>query len=250
VKGIVTIMAVITLNNITFGYNSGTVLNNISFTVQQGEFVVMVGPNGAGKSTLLKIVAGLIEPASGSVLIDDQSVAKAARQGIIGYVPQHYAQNTVAFPATVAEIVALGLVNRQDKVTSKGAKHIVNHMLEMVGAEQLKDRRIGELSGGQQQRIMVARALAGNPQLLLLDEPTSGIDYTASARIYKLLSQLNSTLKITILMVSHDLENAISFAAKVACINRNLCFYGDNEEFRSSHASMKHLWYYSGGYTG
>ncbi len=242
-------MAEIKLNNITFGYNLEMVLNNITFSVEQGDFVIAVGPNGAGKSTLLKIIAGLIEPLAGQVLIDNQVVHAAARQGMIGYVPQHYAQNTAAFPATVKEIVALGLVNSHQSLRPKGAKHVVNHMLELVGAEKLKDRRIGELSGGQQQRVMVARALAGNPQLLLLDEPTSGIDYAASEKIYELLSQLNRTLGITIVMVSHDIENATRFASKVACINRSLCFFGDSEQFHSSHATMRHLWYYS-GYTG
>lgn len=242
-------MAEINLNNITFGYNTELVLNNITFSVTQGEFVVAVGPNGAGKSTLLKIMAGLLEPLSGQVLIDGETVRTAARRSKIGYVPQHYAQNTAAFPATVEEIVALGLVNNPSPLTAKGSRHIVQHMLELVGAEQLKNRRIGELSGGQQQRIMVARALAGNPQLLLLDEPTSGIDYAASARIYELLGQLNSTLGITIVMVSHDIENATHFASKVACINRSLCFFGDSEQFHSSHATMRHLWYYS-GFTG
>ena len=242
-------MAEITLKNITFGYNAEMVLNDITFSVAQGEFVVAVGPNGAGKSTLLKIMAGLIEPLAGQVLIDNQSVHTAARQGVLGYVPQHYAQNTAAFPATVEEIVALGLVNNSSLLKDKGSRHIVRHMLELVGMDKLKHRRIGELSGGQQQRVMVARALAGNPQLLLLDEPTSGIDYAASARIYELLGQLNDTLGITIVMVSHDIENATHFASKVACINRSLCFFGDSEQFHSSHATMRHLWYYS-GFTG
>ena len=242
-------MAEINLHNITFGYNTEMVLNNITFAVAQGEFVVAVGPNGAGKSTLLKIMAGLIEPLTGQVLIDNQSVYAAARQGILGYVPQHYAQNTAAFPATVEEIVALGLVNSASLLTGKKTRHIVRHMLELVGMDKLKDRRIGELSGGQQQRVMVARALAGNPQLLLLDEPTSGIDYAASAKIYELLGQLNRTLGITIVMVSHDIENATQFASKVACINRSLCFFGDSVQFHSSHATMRHLWYYS-GFTG
>ena len=243
-------MSEVKLHNITFGYNNTeTVLNSISFTVQQGEFVVAVGPNGAGKSTLLKIIAGLIEPAAGQVLIDNNSIRTAARQGIMAYVPQHYSQNTAAFPATVEEIVALGLVGARGQLKAAANKQIVDQLLEMVGAEQLKGRRIGELSGGQQQRVMVARALAGEPQLLLLDEPTSGIDYAASSRIFELLGQLNRNLGITIIMVSHDIENGTRFAAKVACINRHLCFFGDSEEFRSSHASMQHLWYYS-GFTG
>lgn len=239
-------MADIHIDNITFGYNAEQVLHNVSFAVKQGEFVVAVGPNGAGKSTLLKIIAGLITPQSGQVRIAGEKIQTAARKGRIGYVPQHYAQNTAAFPATVEEIVTLGLANSQGTVTAKGANHIVNHMLELVGAQTLKGRRIGELSGGQQQRVMVARALAGNPELLLLDEPTSGIDYAASAKIYELLSQLNSTLGITVIMVSHDIENAIRFASKVACINRTLCFFGDKAEFQANHAAQSHLWYYSG----
>ncbi|WP_371368713.1 High-affinity zinc uptake system ATP-binding protein ZnuC [Sporomusa rhizae] len=242
-------MAEVKLQDISFRYNTELVLSNITFSVNQGEFVVAVGPNGAGKSTMLKIIAGLIEPISGQVLIDHKDVRQAAKQGIIGYVPQHYAQNTAAFPATVEEIVALGLVNVQGAVKNKGAKHIVTHMLELVGAQELHGRRIGELSGGQQQRVMVARALAGNPQLLLLDEPTSGVDYAASAKIYELLSQLNNTLGITIVMVSHDIENATRFASKVACINHSLCFFGSSEQFRTNHATMQHLWYYS-TYTG
>ncbi|WP_371371458.1 metal ABC transporter ATP-binding protein [Sporomusa aerivorans] len=238
-------MTEILLNNITFGYNLDIVLRNISLIVDKGEFLVVVGPNGAGKSTLIKIMAGLIEPVSGQVLIGNQKVHMAAKQGIIGYVPQYYAQNTAAFPATVEEIVAMGLANRPKLPSDKGARHIVKHMLELVDAEKLRHRRIGELSGGQQQRVMVARALAANPSLLLLDEPTSGIDYAASERIYKLLSQLNKTLGITIVMISHDIETATQYATKVACINRSLCFYGDNEQFRSSHATMRHLWYFS-----
>lgn len=238
----------VTLSNIDFAYDYNIVLKDISMTIAKGDFVAVVGPNGAGKSTMLKIMAGLIKPARGQVSIGGKDISVARVQGLIGYVPQNYGKNVLGFPATVAEIVSLGLTLGASKVrqNNQAAKHIVSHMLELVGAEKLRDRRIGELSGGQQQRVMVAMALASNPELLLLDEPTSGIDYEASARIYELLGTLNKNLGITVVMVSHDIDKAISCANKVACINKGLCFYGSSQKFNETHAQARHLWYYTG----
>ena len=238
----------VTLTNIDFAYDYNVVLKDISMTIAKGDFIAVVGPNGAGKSTMLKIMAGLIKPTRGQVTIGGKDISVARVQGLIGYVPQNYGKNVLGFPATVTEIVSLGLTLGASKVRQnhQGAKHIVSHMLELVGAEKLRDRRIGELSGGQQQRVMVAMALASNPELLLLDEPTSGIDYEASARIYELLGTLNKNLGITVVMVSHDIDKAISSANKVACINKGLCFYGSSQEFNETHAQARHLWYYTG----
>ncbi len=238
----------VTLSNIHFSYDYNVVLQEISMTIAKGDFVAVVGPNGAGKSTMLKIMAGLIKPTQGQVKIGEKNISEARVQGLIGYVPQNYGKNVLGFPATVEEIVSLGLTlgaaaPRQNKLATK---HIIHHMLELVGAENLRNRRIGELSGGQQQRVMVAMALAGNPELLLLDEPTSGVDYEASDRIYDLLGTLNKNLGITVVMVSHDIDKAIQCANKVACINKGLCFYGSNQEFNATHAQARHLWYYTG----
>jgi zinc transport system ATP-binding protein len=238
----------VTLSNVNFAYDYNVVLKDISMTISKGDFVAVVGPNGAGKSTMLKIMAGLVKPASGHVRIGGKDIASARVQGLIGYVPQNYGKNAIGFPATVTEIVSLGLTlgASAKRQSSQAAKHIVSHMLELVGAEKLRDRRIGELSGGQQQRVMVAMALASNPELLLLDEPTSGIDYEASARIYDLLGTLNKNLGVTVVMVSHDIDKAISCVSKVACINKGLCFYGSSREFNATHAQARHLWYYTG----
>jgi len=238
----------VTLSNIEFAYDYNVVLKDISMTITKGDFVAVVGPNGAGKSTMLKIMAGLIKPKSGSVKIGDKDISTARVQGLIGYVPQNYGKNVLGFPATVAEVVSLGLTlgPTTTKHNQQAGKHITNHMLELVGVENLRNRRIGELSGGQQQRVMVAMALASNPELLLLDEPTSGIDYEASARIYDLLGTLNKNLGITVVMVSHDIDKAIHCANKVACINKGLCFYGSSLEFDATHAGARHLWYYTG----
>lgn len=241
-------MCEVKLSDVNFSYNNNIALRDISLTISKGDFVAVVGPNGAGKSTLLRIMAGLIKPTKGQVLIAGKDMNTARGHGLIGYVPQNYGKNVLGFPATVKEIVKLGLTlgAPATRKNQHASKHIISHMLELVGAEQLRDRRIGELSGGQQQRVMVAMALAANPELLLLDEPTSGIDYEASARIYELLGTLNKNLGITVVMVSHDIDKAISWANKVACINRELCFLGSSQEFDATHAQARHLWYYTG----
>jgi zinc transport system ATP-binding protein len=241
-------MCEVKLSDVNFSYNNNVALRDISLTISKGDFVAVVGPNGAGKSTLLRIMAGLIRPTRGEVRIAGKDMSTARGHGLIGYVPQNYGKNVLGFPAIVKEIVALGLTLGAPaaRKNQHAAKHIISHMLELVGVEQLRDRRIGELSGGQQQRVMVAMALAANPELLLLDEPTSGIDYEASARIYELLGTLNKNLGITVVMVSHDIDKAISWANKVACINRELCFLGSSQEFDATHAQARHLWYYTG----
>lgn len=241
-------MCEVKLSDIHFSYNNNVAIENISLTISPGDFVAVVGPNGAGKSTILKIMAGLIKPTKGQVMIGEKDIFTAKSHGLIGYVPQNYGKNAMGFPATVKEVVALGLTlgSTAAKKNRQAAKHITNHMMELVGLEQLQNRRIGELSGGQQQRVMVAMALAANPELLLLDEPTSGIDYEASNRIYELLGTLNKNLGITVIMVSHDIDKAVSYANKVACINRKLCFFGSSQEFDATHAQARHLWYYTG----
>lgn len=236
----------VVLSHVSYAYQHGVVLEDISLEIAAGEFVVIVGPNGAGKTTLLKLVAGLIQPTLGTVTISGKSVKEACRSAMMGYIPQNYGRNAAGFPATVEEVVALGLIGAKMKLTKTSAQHIVDHMLELVGMVEYRKRRIGELSGGQQQRIMLARALAGNPELLLLDEPTSGIDYDASARIFELLGSLHASLGITILMVSHAIDQAVRHATRVACVNRGLCYYGSADEFRNSHIEARHLWYYAG----
>lgn len=233
------------LSDVTFLYGSDAVLNKFSLTVEAGSFVAVVGPNGAGKSTLLKIIAGLLRPTHGVVTVAGRDITVSCQSGEVGYVPQIFARNAASFPATVEEVVALGLVSgRAKRVGKEAAHHIVTHMLELVGIENLRRKLIGELSGGQQQRVMVARALAGNPGLLLLDEPTSGVDQETSAKLFALLGELNQNLGITIIAVSHDIEKITRTATHVACINRGLCCYEGAEEFRRVHAQAPHLSYF------
>jgi ABC-type Mn/Zn transport systems, ATPase component len=236
----------IKISNVTYSYGDSVVLSSLSMTVAAGEFIAVVGPNGAGKSTMLKLIAGLLRPDCGQVTIAGRSVDEARAAGDIGYIPQNYARNTADFPATVEEIVALGLVSGRKKNLSKEAsRHIVTHMLDLVDIGDMRHHRVGELSGGQQQRVMVAQALAGNPCLLLLDEPTSGVDFDTSTRIYGLLGELNKNLGITVVTVSHDIDKVTRWASRVACINKGLCFFGDCAEFRRVHAQEPHLLYFS-----
>ncbi|MCX7781629.1 MAG: metal ABC transporter ATP-binding protein [Negativicutes bacterium] len=237
-------MCNIDVTGLSFAYRGRPVLTDINLKVDKGSFVVILGPNGSGKSTLIKLVAGLLEPQQGTVHLDGLSPQTYRKQGLMGYVPQNYGNNTAAFPATVEEVVRLGVIAQQPRVSRTAARHIVDHMLSFVGIAELRHRRISDLSGGQQQRVMVARALAGNPRLLLLDEPTSGIDMEASARIYELLASLNHNLGITVLMVSHDIGKATQYASQVACINNGLCYFGDSKHFRSHYKESPHSWYY------
>ncbi|MDU2066071.1 MAG: ABC transporter ATP-binding protein [Sporomusaceae bacterium] len=240
-------MCEIKLEKVSFTYQAEKVLEDVTLTISSGEFVVMVGPNGGGKSTLIKLLAGLLTPTQGTILINGKPIREAHKQKLIGYVPQNYRRNTADFPATVAEVVALGLLSGPlgSKIPDAEKRHIVLHTLDLVGLAALANCRIGDLSGGQQQRVMVARALTGNPSLLFLDEPTSGVDIQASEAIHNLLRELNERLNMTVVLVSHDIEQATAYATHVACINKNLCFYGERELFRTSHLTKNHLWYYS-----
>lgn len=229
------------LSNVRFSYDKDVVFEGLSLAIDQGSFTAVIGPNGAGKSTILKIIAGLLTPQAGTISISDKTVRDARYDGLIGYVPQNYGKNISGFPATVEEVIRLGtLAGRNPSYSKSAVCHIVDHMLQLVGCQEIRKKRIGELSGGQQQRVMVARALAGNPKLLLLDEPTSGIDYEASAKIYELLGQLNQNLGVTVIMVSHDIEKAIKWADKVACINRGLCYFDESKEFNINHLQFRH----------
>ena len=236
-------MSKIDIKGISFSYGDNAVISNMSLTIAAGEFVAVVGPNGAGKSTLLKLIAGLLQPDTGEILINGGDIAAVRARGLIGYVPQNYANNLGGFPITVEEVVRLGLVTaRKYRPDKDHARHIVDHMLSLVGMENFSKCRIGELSGGQQQRVMVARALAGNPELLLLDEPTSGIDYVASKRIFELLARLNRNLGITVVMITHDIIQATQWTSKIACINRGLCYYDASDRFRLEHVLHGHSW--------
>jgi zinc transport system ATP-binding protein len=224
---------VLELDKVTFYYGERIVLDQVSLTVFAGDFLGIVGPNGSGKSTLLKIIAGLLKPAGGSVRIFGAERESLRRETRIGYVAQNVSSFNQGFPATVGETVLSGLTASLGLLRRPGRreKRLADETLAGVGLADFRDRLVGELSGGQQQRVFIARALVAMPALLLLDEPTVGVDVDARERFYELLAALRRERGLTLLMVSHDVGVVAEQVQSIACLNRKLYFHGPPAQF-------------------
>ncbi len=218
--------AVIEVEHLWAGYDHEPVLEDINLTVREGDFVGLIGPNGGGKTTLIKVLLGLLPPTRGTVRIMGMSVKEGRRY--IGYVPQ-LVQFDREFPISVWDVALMGRLGRRRLLQRYTAEDdaVVAEALRSVGMLDMRDRPIGELSGGQQQRVYIARALATEPKILLLDEPTSSIDPKISTSIYELLRELNE--HITILIISHDMNVISSYVKSVGCLNRWLFYHGELE---------------------
>jgi zinc transport system ATP-binding protein len=221
---------------VTYGYVGTRAVDDITLTMRSGDFMAIVGPNGSGKTTLIKLALGLLKPSSGRVELFDQEPVDFSDWHRVGYVPQVAAGIQERFPATVAEIVAHGRYSGFAPLRfwkrTKTAE--VMAALDAAGVAHLSDRRIGELSVGQQQRVLVARALVGEPDLLVLDEPAAGIDAAGEEVLNDLLQRLNREQGISILIVSHDIGAVMRQANTVACINCNLMFHGEPHDLTQS----------------
>lgn len=211
--------AVIEIDMVDFAYDGGLILEDISLTVTEGDFLGVVGPNGSGKSTLLKIILGLIHPLSGTVRVFGQP-PEGARH-LTGYVPQHAALDS-SFPISVTDVVLIGRLGKAPRLGGyrKADRQAAAEAMQEVEIYNLRNQRFGTLSGGQKQRVLMARALVGKPDLLLLDEPTTSVDGRVEQDIYELLKKLNE--KVTIVLVSHDLGFISTYVNRVACVNRGL----------------------------
>lgn len=236
-------MGQIIVDKVAFNYEDETIISDVSLTIPEGDFTLVVGPNGAGKTTFLRLVAGLLKPANGQITIDGYSVAEAQQKGLLHLVPQIYNKNAAQFPATCGEIVELGLRIQGMGHSERKAK--AHQALAQVGMAEFTHRRIGDLSGGQQQRVMIAQALARGPKYLLLDEPTSGIDFQVSVHIFQLLRNLCNQ-GMTIIMVTHDIVDACQAADQVICIDRHICYNGDSQGFLKSHKNTPLAWHIGG----
>ena len=219
---------VVELNGVSFSYGGTLVLDNITFAVEKGDLLGMIGPNGAGKTTLFSCMLGLLGGYRGTIRIFGEDI-KGNRKVFqrIGYIPQRKSIDS-NFPATLEEIVSLG-ITRSKKERSDGER--IAAALDTVGLLALRERRIGELSGGQQQRVLIAKAIVNGPELLILDEPATGIDLETQNRFYALLKKLNQEQNITIIWSSHDLDAVNKLASRVACVNRSMFFHGKTHEF-------------------
>ncbi|GGG84417.1 metal ABC transporter ATP-binding protein [Staphylococcus pragensis] len=223
------------LKNIDYFFDNKQVLENINIKINKGDFLAIVGPNGAGKSTLLKIILGLLPLQNGEIYIDGKSYKKNTQSALkISYVSQKANAFRAGFPASVREVVLSGLAKTKKLFQrfNKEDEKLVEDVLRRLNIHHLIDKNIAELSGGQQQRILIARALISNPSVLILDEPTNGIDAKHVSEFYETLERLKHE-GITIILVTHDIGVVADTATKVACLNKHLHFHGSTEEFKS-----------------
>ncbi|UCD64241.1 MAG: ABC transporter ATP-binding protein [Candidatus Zixiibacteriota bacterium] len=221
--------AVISIKDVCFSYNSRPVLEGVTLSVAEKQFVWIVGPNGGGKTTLVKLVLGLLQPKSGTIEIFGQSPVAARTR--IGYMPQQ-AQLDHRFPVTVMDVTMMGRLNGglQTGAGSASDKRIAEEALQLVGLESMARVPLKELSGGQQRRLLIARALACQPDLLVLDEPTANLDRKAERELFGLLKKLNQ--RLTIIMVSHDPAFVSDFVEQVVCVNRTVAVHPTTDRHR------------------
>lgn len=219
---------IVEVKNLNFRYGGEDVLKDITFDIFEGDYVGLIGPNGGGKTTLIKILLGLLVASSGEVELFDTPLKQFKEFGKIGYVPQRIAYMDINFPATVKEIVASGITARRGPFSrlSEQDKKIIEKVMKVAEIESLQGRLVGKLSGGERQGVFIARALASEPKVLILDEPTVGVDISAQKKFYDFLKKLNTEHKITILFITHDIDVISKKAAKVLGLNHQLVYYG------------------------
>ncbi len=221
-------MKAIEINNLTVKLNGREALNGISLTLDEGKFLGIVGPNGGGKTTLLRTVLGLIKPAAGSILIFGKKPEEVLKSGrVFGYLPQ-ISKISPDFPVRVIDVVMMGRYGKIGMLKWPGEKDRAKALeyLSMMGIEDLRNVPFGELSGGQQQRASIARALAGEPGILILDEPNTGIDVIGQEDFYHLLKGIQKKFHITILMASHDIGAITAYVDEIACLNNTFHYQG------------------------
>jgi len=215
---------VISVSGLWAGYGPDNVLEDVNLVVYERDFVGLIGPNGGGKTTLLRVLLGLLPPHRGTVRVLGQSPRDARRH--IGYVPQSL-QFDRDFPISVWDVALMGRLGRRGLFRGYTAEddEAAADALRRVDMLDHRQKPMGELSGGQRQRVYIARALASQPRILILDEPTTSIDPHVTSNIYELLSELNE--QVTILLVSHDMGAVSSYVKSIGCVNRRLFYHGD-----------------------
>ena len=220
-------MALITCENLTLGYESGPVIENLSFSVEEGSYLSIVGENGAGKSTLIKSLLGLKRPSCGKIIYDGIS------SNSIGYLPQQ-TEIQRDFPASVKEIVLSGCLGKKgfSPFYSKSDRQIASYNMELMNISELEKRCYKELSGGQQQRVLLARALCATRKMILLDEPVSGLDPHAAQDMYEVIKHLNVSHRITVIMVSHDIPASLKYSTHILQIKKDGSFFCKTKDYQ------------------
>jgi len=209
------------VKNLSFKRGALHILSNISLNIFQGEYIAIIGPNGGGKTTLIRLLLGLEKPTSGNLKIYGKKLQDFKQWEKIGFVPQRASHVDANFPATVEDIVNMGRTSKRGVFTSmsQGDVALVHDAMEKMDVLNLKDKMVGTLSGGQRQRVMIARALASSPEILILDEPNTGVDVLSQNRFYELLRSLNKEENITIVFITHDIGVIADDIARLFTIN-------------------------------
>ena len=224
--------------DVTLGYENKVVAKNLNFKIDQGDYLCVVGEKGTGKSTLIKTLLGLIKPLNGEVIANVQGKNHKG----VGYLPQQ-TQAQKDFPASVWEVVLSGVLNNDHRCPfyNKKDKAEAEKNMEKLNILDLKKRCYRELSGGQQQRVLLARALCATDSVLILDEPVTGLDPAASMELYETIKDLNKKENVTIIMVSHDIKNALNYATHILHLEQENDFFGTVEEYKKSNVSNMFL---------
>lgn len=233
----------LTCKNVSFGYENIIAISDVSFSLNEGEYLCVVGENGSGKSTLMKGLLGLLKPLKGELILEE-----ALQKSSIGYLPQQ-TDLQKDFPATVFEVVLSGCLKQRGFLPfySKKEKETAMKNLKRLGMEEFKFRPYKELSGGQQQRVLIARALCATDRLLILDEPVTGLDPAATMELYQLIKHLNQKYQVAIIMVTHDIKSAVNQADLVLHLGQTQLFFGNVEKYKQSEIGTSFLNLEQGG---
>lgn len=229
-------MSQIECKDVSVKYESQVVLEDISFSIEQGDYLCIVGENGSGKSTLVKTILGLESSKTGKIVFRE-----GLNKSEIGYLPQQ-TQAQKDFPASVYEVVLSGCLNSRgfSPFYSAKDKKLANEMIKSLGIENIKKKSFRELSGGQQQRVLLARALCATKKIIILDEPITGLDPTVTREMYSLIKEINKK-GITIIMVSHDINFAVNNASKILHLKKNIKFFGNTEDYVNSEVGRRFI---------
>jgi zinc transport system ATP-binding protein len=227
---------IIEVKNLSIRYGETEAISDISFNVERGDFIGLVGPNGGGKTTLAKAMLGLLPIYSGKISLFGQTINTFSNFKKIGYLPQKHTSINPLFPASVREVILLGTLSTKawPKKINRSDWQKVEKLLKDFGIADLKDKLISELSGGQQQKVMLARALVSEPELLILDEPSTALDPDSREQFFTHLKKLNNQKKITIILITHDTGYIGEYANKLLYIDRKLVFFGSISDFCQS----------------
>lgn len=212
----------ISISNVTYAIDGITILEDINLKIEEGCYLGIIGPNGAGKTTLLRLILGIIKPVKGEIKINDENPEDYLKHETIGYLPQRISQSIYEIPITVEELVKSGL--------SKFNRDLINWAISLFKLSELRKKTLRELSGGQRQKAFLARAVVSKPRILLLDEPTTGIDPNAKDDLLEILEELNRNFNITILVVTHDIATFAHESKCILCLNKKMVCLGEPQK--------------------